>query len=364
MAVLVKANEATATRRRVYFHLVDVTDGLTPETGEAGGQPQVATNGGAWTDTGIGTLSHIGNGRYYADLTQTLVATAGDSIETRFKSANTAETPGDSVRVVAFDPYDAVRLGVTALPNAAADAAGGLPISDAGGLDLDGVLDAAVSTRQPSGAVDLNADQSGVTIGTVSTLTGHTAQTGDSFARLGAPAGASVSADVAAVKVQTADIETDTQDLQTQIGTAGAGLTDVGGMSTAMKAEVNAECDTALSDYDPPTNAEMVARTLAAADYSTAAALATVDANVDAILADTNELQGDLTDGGRLDLIIDALRDLAEADTVLDTGTTPWTVHLYRKGTTTDLVTPKQLKDSGGTGITAATTPVATVQQP
>lgn len=36
-------------------------------------------------------------------------------------------------------------------------------------------------------------------------------------------------------------IETDTQDLQTQIGTAGAGLTDLGGMSTGMKAEVNAE---------------------------------------------------------------------------------------------------------------------------
>lgn len=41
-------------------------------------------------------------------------------------------------------------------------------------------------------------------------------------------------------------IETDTQDLQTQIGTAGAGLTDLGGMSTGMKAEVNAEVDTAL----------------------------------------------------------------------------------------------------------------------
>jgi hypothetical protein len=47
--------------------------------------------------------------------------------------------------------------------------------------------------------VDLNADQSGVTVGTVTTLTGHTAQTGDSFARLGAPAGASMSADIAAL---------------------------------------------------------------------------------------------------------------------------------------------------------------------
>lgn len=38
-------------------------------------------------------------------------------------------------------------LAGTALPNAAADAAGGLPISDAGGLDLDARLDAAVSSR-------------------------------------------------------------------------------------------------------------------------------------------------------------------------------------------------------------------------
>jgi hypothetical protein len=41
------------------------------------------------------------------------------------------------VELVDYNPRDGVRLGLTALPNAAADAAGGLPISDAGGLDLD-----------------------------------------------------------------------------------------------------------------------------------------------------------------------------------------------------------------------------------
>jgi hypothetical protein len=46
-------------------------------------------------------------------------------------------------------------------------------------------------------------------------------QTGDAFARLGAPAGSSVSADVAAVKSETAAILADT----TEIGAAGAGLT-------------------------------------------------------------------------------------------------------------------------------------------
>lgn len=60
----------------------------------------------------------------------------------------------------------------------------------------------------------------------------------------------------------TADaIEVDTQNLQSQIGTAGAGLTDLGGMSTGMKAEVETEADDALvlnhldhllaEDYDP-----------------------------------------------------------------------------------------------------------------
>jgi hypothetical protein len=53
------------------------------------------------------------------------------------------------------------------------------------------------------------------TMPTVTTLTGHTAQTGDNYARLGAPAGASVSADVAAVKSQTTSIIADTNELQT-----------------------------------------------------------------------------------------------------------------------------------------------------
>ncbi|KKM69100.1 hypothetical protein LCGC14_1454230 [marine sediment metagenome] len=47
------------------------------------------------------------------------------------------ETYGHAAAMHAMDFNDAVRGGMTALPNAAADAAGGLPISDAGGLDLD-----------------------------------------------------------------------------------------------------------------------------------------------------------------------------------------------------------------------------------
>jgi hypothetical protein len=86
-----------------------------------------------------------------------------------------------------------------------------------------GYLDAAISSRSTLTASDnigINwADitnpttaqsLSGTTIGTVTTLTGHTPQTGDAYARLGAPAGASVSADVAAVKSETVSILADT----------------------------------------------------------------------------------------------------------------------------------------------------------
>jgi hypothetical protein len=60
-------------------------------------------------------------------------------------------------------------------------------------------------------------------IPTVTTLTGHTAQTGDNYARLGAPAGASVSADIAAIEAQTDDI-----------GVAGAGLSAIPWNSTKL----------------------------------------------------------------------------------------------------------------------------------
>lgn len=50
--------------------------------------------------------------------------------------------------------------------------------------------------------------------------TASTAQTGDSFARLGAPAGASTAADIAAVKTETASIQADTNDIQTRLPAA------------------------------------------------------------------------------------------------------------------------------------------------
>lgn len=151
------------------------------------------------------------------------------------------------------------------------------------------------------------------------------------YTRLGAPAGASVSADIATVDTVVDAILVDTA----EIGAAGAGLTEAGGTgdhltavpwNAAWDAEVQSEVTDALNAYDPPTNAELEARTLAAASYATAAALATVDGNVDAILVDTGTtLEGHLTDikgatfSGATDSL-EAIRNRGDAAWITATG--------------------------------------------
>jgi hypothetical protein len=82
-------NDGTPARRRLYLLLVDDTDGKTPETGEAGGQPQISMNGGSFSNT-VNTLVAIGNGSYYVELTAAEENTDGRGI-VRYKSANTRE---------------------------------------------------------------------------------------------------------------------------------------------------------------------------------------------------------------------------------------------------------------------------------
>jgi len=136
---------------------------------------------------------------------------------------------------------------------------------------VDTVVDAILvdtADMQPklgSPAADLAADIAAAKVDTAAILV----DTADMQPKLGSPA-ADVSADIAAVKVDTAATLVDT----TVIGAAGAGLTDLGGMSTGMKAEVNAEADTAITD----------------AALATAASLATVDTVVDAIKVITDAL--------------------------------------------------------------------------
>lgn len=142
-----------STDQSVIIRIIDSTAG-TPETGvvyntsgidmwyRRDGQARVAiteaslpATNAAHTDGGI---IHIDDGYYRLDLPDAAVASsAGVNGVMVAGSVPDMIVIGAYLELVSYDPNDSVRLGLTALPNAAADAAGGLPISDAGGLDLD-----------------------------------------------------------------------------------------------------------------------------------------------------------------------------------------------------------------------------------
>lgn len=179
---------AGTTDVSVVIRIIDSTDG-TPETGVAFGDAGLVTayrrEGAASVPITEATLAalttahadggflHIGNGYYRLDLPD--AACAAGSSGVLVHGTNTGMVViGCYIQLVAYNPFDAVRLGLTALPNAAADAAGGLPVSDAGGLDLDARLDAAISTRSTfnvaSDVVTVDPDQAPAVTPTVGTF--------------------------------------------------------------------------------------------------------------------------------------------------------------------------------------------------
>lgn len=98
------------------------------------------TVGGAHADGGFVAVDGTNcPGQYRLDLSDTIVATAG-MVTIYLRGATNMAPCIAEIEVVSVNKFDAVRGGMTALPNAAADAAGGLPISDAGGLDIDAKL--------------------------------------------------------------------------------------------------------------------------------------------------------------------------------------------------------------------------------
>lgn len=93
-------------KRRVFLHLVDNVDGITPETGEAGNTCKISFNGKAPT-TSVNTIVAIDTtnqpGTYYLELSTTEIVHPG-MLSVRYKSANTAEFV-QICQVMAFDPY-------------------------------------------------------------------------------------------------------------------------------------------------------------------------------------------------------------------------------------------------------------------
>lgn len=146
--------KAGSTDQSVTLRIVDSTTGA-PETGvlfnTTGMDLWYRREGAAKvsiTEATLASLSaahsdggflEIGDGWYRLDLPDAAVASGVAGVQVG-GTVTGMVVFAPYIELVAYNPYDAVRLGLTALPNADADAAGGLPISDAGGLDLDAKL--------------------------------------------------------------------------------------------------------------------------------------------------------------------------------------------------------------------------------
>jgi hypothetical protein len=137
--------------------------------------------------------------------------------------------------------------------------------------------------------------------------------------------------------------------LTTTVGAAGAGLTAVP-WNAAWDDEVQSEATDALNTYDPPTNTEFEARTLPAADYTIVSDLSAIAVTLgdNAIDADTLAADLDLYTG-TIELVDD------------DSGTTDRWVVMWRKNgvfLSTGVTTPTLTVTNIGTGsdlFTAAT---------
>src|SRR3990167_7553550 len=115
------------------------TGDWTPATGDT----KVSKSAGAVANTTNNPSAVTGTGSVLWTLTLTATEMQSERETVQIVDAALEDTViiihtyGNASALHAVDLDESVRAGLTALPNAAADAAGGLPISDAGGLDLD-----------------------------------------------------------------------------------------------------------------------------------------------------------------------------------------------------------------------------------
>lgn len=132
--------QQSSTAHPMTFLLVQSADHVTGATGKTP-TVTISKDGGAFASPS-GAVTEIGNGWYALAGNATDRNTVGDF---KINATATGCDPSDTnYNIVPWDPYDAVRLGLTALPNAAAGANGGLPLGDASGrVDLGKILGTA-----------------------------------------------------------------------------------------------------------------------------------------------------------------------------------------------------------------------------
>ncbi len=124
--IAIYSSEASASLRRIPIWLVG-SNGTTPAGSEAAGQPQInwLARGTATVNTAA-TLSLVSanGGEYYVELNASEVSALGIAA-VHYRSAN-ALPNSTYFQIAPVNSNDSVRFGLFALPNVAAEAAGGL----------------------------------------------------------------------------------------------------------------------------------------------------------------------------------------------------------------------------------------------
>lgn len=136
-------------------------------------------------------------GIYRLDLPNAVLATGVNSVVVMLKGAANMAPVTLEIQLVSYDPNDAAALGLSLVP--------------ANVTQLNGVAQSLLDLKDfaDDGYDPTTNKVTGVLlVDTITTYTGNTPQTGDCFTRLGAPTGASVSADIAGVQSDTNDIQT------------------------------------------------------------------------------------------------------------------------------------------------------------
>lgn len=298
--MMVEAHQSVA--RRVMLKAFLSSDHVSPATGKTIAVV-ISKNGGAFGNPSAGATNatEVSVGWYYVDLSTTDFGTLGDLVVRGTEGTIDAVERG-------FAVVAATNRGMTALPAAAADAAGGLVISDAGGLDIDAVGAAVTSGTHGNAALKTLIDTVDNILDTefpaLVTLIGTPSNLGT---------GATVAANLSdihgyvddivnlptAAQIADAVLDEDMTAHQTQ-GTLGKTIGDPGNDSTTIWGVIDALAvpsadDVANAVWDEPTSGHTTSGTfgeqaktdidaiLAAVDTEVAATLAAVDTEIAAI---------------------------------------------------------------------------------
>ncbi|MEM7557973.1 MAG: hypothetical protein AAF394_02500 [Planctomycetota bacterium] len=163
----------------------------------AAGAPGDAFSAGKFAEVS----STLARGHYYLHVPDAAFAVGSESVTIHLQAAGVFDKKVE-ISLVSYDPQDGTRLGLAALPNAAPNTANGIPVSTSGDYsDLDSVA---------SPINDVEERLTATRAAYLDNLNGHTAQTGDSFARIGAN-GASLTALASQTSANTLQASVDAQ---------------------------------------------------------------------------------------------------------------------------------------------------------